>query len=111
MSTPRQVLPFPDVNVELSVIWGRRRIRISDVHALAVALVSGEAAVADLDDPAQGTLDLQIGSTLVGKARLTRTQPARLEITELFGQTGLVQSPPPTDDVLPMDKEAELVEG
>ena len=92
-----QVLAFPDIDVELSVVWGRRRVQIRDIQALAADLSENGAAMAELDDFAQGPLELCVGEVTIGQARLIGERPLRLEIVELFGQTGLVQDTEPNN--------------
>ena len=87
----RQVLPFPDVDIELSIIWGQKRVRLGDVYEMTQTLASQGSAVADLDNPASSDLELRVGETTIGHARLVGTHPVKLEITKLFSQTGLVQ--------------------
>ena len=97
-----QVLAFPDIDVELSVVWGRRRVQIRDIQALAADLSQNGSAMAELDDFAQGPLELCVGEVTIGQARLIGDRPLRLEIVELFGQTGLVQDiDTPRDEMSP----------
>ena len=97
-----QVLAFPDIDVELSVVWGRRRVQIRDIQALAADLSQNGSAMAELDAFAQGPLELCVGEVTIGQARLIGVRPLRLEIVELFGQTGLVQDiDTPRDEMSP----------
>jgi len=76
---PGNVIALHEVKLDVSVIWGRKRITIRDLLALATA----PGASVDFNQAMSEDLELMVGDTCIGKARIVQEDPVRLELVEL----------------------------
>ncbi len=83
MSTDNaDVIALSGVELEVSVIWGRKCITIRDLEELA----NQPNASVDFNQAMGESLDLMVGDTCIGKARIIDEHPVRLEVVELTGE-------------------------
>ena len=74
------VISLTGVQLDVSVVWGRKTMSIRDLLELA----NSPKASVDFDQAMSEHLELMVGDTCIGKARITQSMPVKLELTEVF---------------------------